>query len=141
MGSCLQYRRVVAQLAGFSDRLVDQRVERDYPLDELAPQSLRVWQFRPCLIQHSGKSAGDLRRQGGEGRGQPPPGAAEISPRQNDAGGHDADRNLGGARDRQHEDVGVRSTGRAKRVGADDHRGITGERCRVGGEVAKLRGG
>ena len=52
----LQCRRVVAQVAGFSERLVDCRFERDHAADELAPARLRVRQFRAGGGQHAGKS-------------------------------------------------------------------------------------
>ena len=40
----LQHRRMIAELGGFSDRLVDDRIERDDPPDELASNRLRVRQ-------------------------------------------------------------------------------------------------
>ena len=62
----LQCRRVVAQMAGFSERLVDYRFERDDAPDELAPLGLRVRQLRPRQCQRAGKSARDVGRQIGE---------------------------------------------------------------------------
>ena len=47
-------------------------------------------------------------------------GVTEIGASENDAGAHDPDANLTGARHRQHEDLGVRASSRAKRVGGDD---------------------
>ena len=136
----LQHRRMVAQLAGLADRLVDDRIERDDPADELASLGLRVRQLRPRQRQHAGKSARDLGRQIREGRCQPALGAAEIGAGENDAGAHDADADLAGAGDRQHEDLRSRASGRAERVGGDDRGRIAGERRRVGREVAQHRG-
>ena len=62
----LQCRRVVAQVAGFSERLVDCRFERDHAADELAPARLRVRQFLPGKGQHVGKSARYRNPQIGE---------------------------------------------------------------------------
>jgi hypothetical protein len=62
----LQCRRVVAQVAGFSERLVDCRFEQDHVADELAPARLRVRQFLPGEGQHAGKSARYRNPQIGE---------------------------------------------------------------------------
>ena len=69
-----------------------------------------------------------------------PLGAAEIGPGEDDAGAHDADADLAGTEDRQHEDVRTRAAGRPERVGGDDRGGVAGERRRVGCEVAQHRG-
>ena len=62
----LQYRRVVAHVAGFTERFVDHRVERDDTPAELASLGLRLRQLRPRQRQRAGKSARDLGRQIGE---------------------------------------------------------------------------
>src|SRR5262245_50759097 len=85
----LQYRRAIAQLAGFSDHFVDCGVERDGALDELAAQGLRVRHLRPRQRQHAGESTCDLGCQISEGRRKAPLGAAEIGYGKNDAGTHD----------------------------------------------------
>ena len=43
----LQYRRVIADLRGFPEGLVDQRIEGDDTTDEVAPDRLRVGKFGP----------------------------------------------------------------------------------------------
>jgi hypothetical protein len=64
--SALQYRRVVAHVAGFTERFVDHRVERDDTLAELASLGLCLRQLRPRQRQRAGKSARDFGRQIGE---------------------------------------------------------------------------
>jgi hypothetical protein len=61
--SSLQHWRMVTELRGFSFRLVDDRVERDDPPDQLAPSGLRLWQLRPRQGQHAGKPARDFGRR------------------------------------------------------------------------------
>ena len=136
----LQHRRMIAELGGLPDRLVDHRIERDDPPDELASDRLRLRQAWPGQRQGAGKSARDFGRQAREQRGQPALGAAEIGPGEDDAGAHDADADLARAGDRQHEDVRIWASGRAERVGGDDRRGVAGERRRIGGEVAQQGG-
>ena len=61
MDGGLKCRRVVAHLAGFSDRLVDQRVERDHPPHQFAPLGLRIRELRPSQCQHAGEAARNSR--------------------------------------------------------------------------------
>ncbi len=112
----LQHRGVVAQLRGFAERLVDDRVERDDPADELAPDRLGVLEFGSGSDQCAGEPAGDLGRNGGEQRGKPAPGAAEIRYGEDDAGADDADADLAGAVDGEHEGLPVRGR-RRRRAG------------------------
>jgi hypothetical protein len=60
--SGLQRRRVGARVPGFSERLVDHRIERDDTPDELAPLIERVRQLRSRQRQHAGKSLHELGR-------------------------------------------------------------------------------
>src|SRR5258708_39143812 len=77
---CLQNRRVVAHVAGFSERLVDDRVERNDALDEIASLGLRIRQLRSRQCQHAAKSTCDLNSQTCECTCKSPPAAAEIGP-------------------------------------------------------------
>ena len=79
------------------------------------PLGLRVRQLRRRQRQHADKAVGDAGRQIGEGLREPPAGAAEIGPGENDAGAHDADADLAGAVDRKQEDARARASGRAQR--------------------------
>ena len=97
----LQHRRVVAELRGFAERLVDHRVERDDPADEFAPDRLGVLEFGSGDRQCAGEPAGDLGRDRGEQARQPAPRAAEIGSGENDAGADDADADLAGPGRRQ----------------------------------------
>ena len=62
----LQRRRVIAHMAGFPERLVDCRFERDDTADELATLGLRIRQMLIRRCQHARKAARDLGRQIGE---------------------------------------------------------------------------
>ena len=136
----LQRRRVVANLAGFAEHLVDDRVELNDASNERTSLGLRVRQLRSRESQHAGKSAHDLGRQIGERPSKPPLCAAEIGAGEDDAGAHDPNADLTGTRDRKHEDVWTSPSGRAEVVGGDNRRGIAGERRRVGREVADCGG-
>ena len=76
--SFLQDRGVVAQLRRLTERLVDDRVERDDLADEFAPDRLGVLEFGSGSDQCAGEPAGDLGRNRGEQGGKPTPGAAKI---------------------------------------------------------------
>src|SRR4029077_8344674 len=107
----LQHWRMVAQLGRLAQRLVDDRVERDDLSQELAPDRLRVrkvWsRERQCAVKPSCNFSGN----GGEQRGHPTPGAAEISSRKYDAGADDADADFTGAEHRENEGLPVRAAG------------------------------
>ena len=90
--------------------------------------------------QCAGKPAADLGRNGGEQGGQPAPGAAQIGSGEHDAGADDADADLAGAGDGEHEGLTVQAPDGAELVARDDRRRVAGERRRIGGEVAQQRG-
>jgi hypothetical protein len=56
----LHQRRVVPQRSGFAECLVDDRVERDHPANELAPNGPSVRQVGSGQHQCLGKPLGDL---------------------------------------------------------------------------------
>jgi hypothetical protein len=60
--SGLQRRRVGARVLGFSERLVDHRIERDDTPGELAPLIELVRQSRSRQRQHAGESLHELGR-------------------------------------------------------------------------------
>ena len=74
----------------------------------------RVRLFRPHQEKRADKSRGDIRRDGGELRGQPMPCAAKIGPGKNNARTDDANANLAGAIDRKHEDGAIGATSRSE---------------------------
>ena len=136
----LQHRRVVAEIGGLADRLVDDRIERRGPPDERASDRLRVRQARAGLRQGAREAAHDLGRQRREQRREAARRAAEIGPGEDDPGAHDADADFARAVDRDQEDLPVGAAGRAERAGGDDRGRVAGERRRVGREVAQQRG-
>jgi hypothetical protein len=136
----LQDRRMIAQSGGLPDCLVDDRIERGDPPDELPPHRLRFRQVRPGQRQGPGKPSGDLGGDGGEQGGQPASGAAEIGSGKHDAGADDADADLAGAGHREQEGLPVQTPGRAELVARDDRSGVTGERCGICRVVAQERG-
>ena len=71
---------------------------------------------------------------------QPTPRAAQIGSDEHDAGGKDANADLAGADDREHECLAVRAPDGAEFVARDDRRGDPGERRGIGGEVSQQRG-
>jgi hypothetical protein len=60
---CLERPRVVTDVAGFSEGLVDDRIKRDSAPNELAPLGLRVGQLWSRSQQHAPESSHDV---GGE---------------------------------------------------------------------------
>jgi hypothetical protein len=74
----LQHRRVKADRGGFTDRLVDCRIERNDPAEEGASDGRAVRQPGPGECKGADEAAHDLRRQGGERSGQRAPGSAGI---------------------------------------------------------------
>src|SRR5262252_8016360 len=65
---------MIGQLRGFPDRLVNDRVERNDPADELPSQPLNVVEIGSGNRQGAGKSTGNGREQ----HRQSPRGVAEI---------------------------------------------------------------
>ena len=70
---CLQHWRMVAELRRFPERLVDDRVERDNPSYELAPNWLSIREIGSGQRQCVGKPARDLSGNGAEDCGEPTP--------------------------------------------------------------------
>src|SRR6266404_7436364 len=131
---------MIPQFGGFSDGLVDDRVERNDPPDELAPNILRLGELWTSQRQRVGESSRDFGRQSRESPRQPSLGASEIAPGEDDAGADDPDADLAGAGYGQHEGLPVRSASRAELVARDDGDRVARERGRVGSEVAQKRG-
>jgi hypothetical protein len=137
----LQHRRVVAQMRGLAEGLVDHRVERDNPPGELSSLLLGIVEIGSRHRQRAGKSAGDLGRDGGEQGRQPAGGAAEIRSGENDAGRNDADADFAGPVDRNQKGcIAIHATGGSEQVAGDDRYRIPGQRRRIGREVAQQRG-
>jgi hypothetical protein len=130
---------MIAQSGGFSDCLVDDRVDRGDAPDELPPHRLSFRQCRPGQRQGTGEPSGDLGRESGEQGGQPAPGTAEIGTSKHDAGADDADADLAGAGHREQEGLPVQTPGRTELVARDDRGGVAGERCGIGRVVAQER--
>src|SRR5580700_2600108 len=85
------------ELGALADRLVDHRVERDDTPDELLPHWLCLRKFRASQRQSTGEPVGNFGGEGGEQGGQPALRTTEIGSRQHDAGGDDANADLGAA--------------------------------------------
>src|SRR5271154_2590468 len=94
------------QLGGLADRLVDHRVERDHTPEELLPHWLRLRKPRPSR-QGAGKPPHNLGRYVRDQGGEPALPSTEIGSRQHDAGGDDADADLGAADYGEQKDVAV----------------------------------
>jgi hypothetical protein len=60
---CLECPQVEADVAGFSERLVDHRIKRDGASNELAPLGLRIRQLWSRKYEHASKSNHDLGRK------------------------------------------------------------------------------
>ncbi len=136
----LQYPRVIAQVGGLSERFVDNGVKRDDTPDEVAPNPPRFRLVGPGKRECSGKPSADFGRNRSELGGQPAPRATEIGPGEYDARADDADADLAGAADGEHENLSVRTASRAELTARNDRSRKAGERRRVGREVAQQRG-
>src|SRR5271168_587365 len=102
---------MVPELGGLADRLVDHRVERDDTPDQLPPHWLRLRKLGSCQRQSTGEPAGNFGGEGGEQGGQPATCATEIGSHQHDAGGDDANADLGAADYGENEDFAVCAPG------------------------------
>jgi hypothetical protein len=60
---CLECPRVVADVAGFSDRLVDYRIKRDDASNDLASLGLGIRQLWSRKNEHAPESNRDLGRK------------------------------------------------------------------------------
>ena len=60
---CLQLRRVVAHVAGFSEHLINDGVKCDHAPGELAALGFRFGQLRLSQIEQPDKSTHDLGRK------------------------------------------------------------------------------
>jgi hypothetical protein len=130
-----------ADVAGFSERLINCRFERDDAAKEFNPLGLRLRRLRPRQDQHPGESACGLGHQVRECRGEPPPRAAEIGPGEDHARTRDPDADLAGAPDCHQEDIWTCAASRAEISGRDDRRCRAGKRSRVGRKIAENSGG
>src|SRR5258708_13028979 len=100
VNGCLQCQHMEADVAGFSERLINCRFERDDAAKEFNPLGLRLRRLRPRQDQHSGEAACGLGYQVRECRGEPPPRTAEIGPGEDHARARDPDADLAIAPDR-----------------------------------------
>jgi hypothetical protein len=108
--------------------LVDKRVEGNYAPGNVASNGFSVWQFGPCTRNHLGELVRDLCRQVSERDGQLSWRTAKIGSGENNACAHDANTDLAGARNGQHEHIRVRPPDGAERIGGDDGRSVARER-------------
>ena len=131
---------MVPELGGLADRLVDHRVERNDTPDELAPHWLRLRKLGSRQRQSTSEPAGNFGGEGGEQGGQPALRATEIGSRQHDAGGDDANADLGAADDGEHKGVAVCAPEIPELAARDDCRRDPGKLRRNGYRVAKYRG-
>ena len=136
----LQHRRVIAQLRGLAERLVDYRIKCDDAPREFPSHRLGIVEIGSGHRQRVGVPAGNFGRNGREQCGQPATGAAEIGSGENDAGTYDTNTDLARAGDREHEGLPIRPAGGTKLVARDDRGRVAGERGGIGGEVFEKRG-
>ncbi len=85
----LQHRRVIAQLRGLAESLVDYRIKCDDAPGEFPSHRLGIVEIGSCHDQRVGVPAGNFGRNGREQCSQPATGAAEIGSGENDAGTYD----------------------------------------------------
>jgi hypothetical protein len=127
----LQHRRVIANLRRFADRLVDGGIEGNDTADEVAPNGLRIGLAGPCCLQCSSELGHDSGGKACEQRGQLTAGVAAIGPGENNAGGDDADADLGDAANGERESLSVQAAGGTKLIAGNDHGRIPGQGGRV----------
>ena len=125
----------ITELRDLADRLIDERVEAGDPLDEAATQGRPVRHTITGVLEEVGEVVADLPAETIERRGQLPRRPAEVRQAHDQRGADDAERDLAGPRDREHEDL----IGRRDRVARDDGQGIARQHGRIGGEVAHQR--
>ena len=131
----LEHRQMAPEPDALSDRLVDHGSPRDDAADQLA-RIAAICRMRPAPRECAEELTRDRARQRREQRGEPAPSAPYVGSGQDDSGRRDADADLCGAGDGEHEDVAVRPTaGGAQQIGRDDRGGVACERRRVGREV------
>ena len=102
---------MVPELGGLAKRFIDDRVECNDAPDKFTACRLRIREFRSGQRQCAGKSAGDLGGNGCEQCGQPATCATEIGCKEHDAGGDDANADLGAADDGEDKNFAVCATG------------------------------
>ncbi len=136
----LQYGHAIAEVGGLSDRFIDDGIERADTPDQLPPNRTRFRLLRSGQQERAGKPSGDFSGNRSELGDQPTPGVPEIGAGEHDTRADDADADLAGAGDGEHESLAVRAPRRAEFVARDDRRSIAGKRRRVGREVAQVRG-
>ena len=110
--ACQQHRLMSAELRRFSERLVEDRVERKDAPHELDPNRLSVREIRSGQCKCVGKPLRDLGGKDREHSGEPALGATQISSREYDASRDDADADLAATGHGQHEDLVIRTPGR-----------------------------
>src|SRR5216684_2006039 len=133
-----QFPQAIAQVRGFADRLVDDRVECDDASDEIPPRRSRLLPDRPR--ERSGQSCGDLGGKGGELGGESAPCPAEIGPGHHNTRAYNSDADLADAGYGQRESFAVYAPGRTEQIAGDDHRSEASESRPIRGEVAQDRG-
>jgi hypothetical protein len=99
----------------------------------LHPEKTRLLEF--------GRYAAGRRAERGQGNGQLTAGVAEIGPGENNAGGDDADADLGDAGDGEREGLSVQAAGGTKLIAGNDHGRIPGQSGRIRRVVLQQRGG
>ena len=90
--------------------------------------------------QRAADLRGDFGQQISEQGGQPPRSGAKIGAREDNAGAHDADPDLADAGNGESEGFAIHAAGRAELIAGDDRGRLTGQRRRVGREIAQQRG-
>ncbi len=117
---------MVAELRGFTHRLIDGRVERDDPAQEFAPDRLGPLEFAAGNRQRVGETVGDFGRELSEYHCHPSPRAAEIGPGEDDASADDADADLAGPVHGKHESLPIKAADRPELVARDNCGGVPG---------------
>ena len=128
----------VAKVAGFAERRVDQRIERDHPThpSRAGPRAPSAREARPVETARarpeSVAAAIEAHSTPNRRRAAPRSVSARTTP-----GAHDPQRNLDHPRDGQgdHRFQSIRPAARAEHVAGDDRGGEAGEARAVGGEV------
>jgi hypothetical protein len=122
---------MVPELSGLAKRFVDDRVECDDSPDKFTACRLRVREFGSGQRQCAGKSARNFAGDGGEQCRQPATCVTEIGCKEHDAGGHDANADLGAADDGEYKDFAVCAPGCPELAARNDRRRDPGKlRCK-----------
>jgi hypothetical protein len=123
---------MVPELGGLAKRFVDDRVESDDSPDKFTACRLCIREFGSGQRQRAAKSTRNFGGNGGEQCRQPATCVTEIGSKEHDAGGDDANADLGASDYGEHEDFAVCAPGCPELTARDDCRRDPGKLRRKG---------